>query len=228
MLKKKAIEPQNQVHFDEFENKGPISFGTMTSYIYRHDPKHIGFLFARYKFAAKMLWNKKEVLEVGCGDALATPIIAQSAKKVYCLDFEPLIEDINRQRLVDFPNIEFHTLDILKKPFFRRCNGVVSLDVIEHIEPKHEAEFMKNIVASMTLDGVCVIGTPNIEAHRYASQGSREGHINLKSYKDFEVIIKKYFENGFIFSMNDEVVHTGFYPMAHYLFMVGVGVRKNA
>jgi hypothetical protein len=24
----------------------------------------------------------------------------------------------------------------------------------------------------------------------------------------------------FLFSMNDEVVHTGFYPMAHYLFAV--------
>ena len=27
-----------------------------------------------------------------------------------------------------------------------------------------------------------------------------------------------HFRNVFIFSMNDEVVHTGFYPMAHYLF----------
>jgi len=25
--------------------------------------------------------------------------------------------------------------------------------------------------------------------------------------------------------MNDEVVHTGFYPMAHYLFAICAGVR---
>ena len=31
-------------------------------------------------------------------------------------------------------------------------------------------------------------------------------------------LLSKYFHNVFIFSMNDEVVHTGFYPMAHYLF----------
>ena len=32
--------------------------------------------------------------------------------------------------------------------------------------------------------------------------------------------------DSFIFSMNDEIVHTGFYPMAHYLFGIGIGVRK--
>lgn len=35
-----------------------------------------------------------------------------------------------------------------------------------------------------------------------------------------------YFENVIIFSMNDEVVHTGFTPMAHYLLGVGTG-KKN-
>jgi len=35
----------------------------------------------------------------------------------------------------------------------------------------------------------------------------------------------KYFENSFIFSMNDEVVHTGYEPMAHYLFGMGVGLK---
>lgn len=30
---------------------------------------------------------------------------------------------------------------------------------------------------------------------------------------------------GFLFSMNDEVVHTGYYPMAHYLIAVGIGPK---
>jgi hypothetical protein len=29
-----------------------------------------------------------------------------------------------------------------------------------------------------------------------------------------------------MFSMNDEVVHTGFQPMAHYLFAIGAGTRR--
>jgi len=37
--------------------------------------------------------------------------------------------------------------------------------------------------------------------------------------------VSKFFRNIFIFSMNDEVVHTGFHPMAHYLFAIGVGKK---
>ena len=36
----------------------------------------------------------------------------------------------------------------------------------------------------------------------------------------------QYFENVFMFSMNDEVLHTGFAPMGHYLFALGE-VRKK-
>ncbi|MFM8835604.1 MAG: methyltransferase type 12, partial [Actinomycetota bacterium] len=32
--------------------------------------------------------------------------------------------------------------------------------------------------------------------------------------------LKKYFHSVFMFSMNDEVVHTGFFPMSHYLIAV--------
>ncbi len=35
-----------------------------------------------------------------------------------------------------------------------------------------------------------------------------------------KALLEHYFENVFLFSMNDEVVHTGYYPMAHYLFAV--------
>jgi hypothetical protein len=33
-------------------------------------------------------------------------------------------------------------------------------------------------------------------------------------------LFEQYFSRVFVFSMNDEVVHTGFYPMAQYLFVM--------
>ncbi len=45
---------------------------------------------------------------------------------------------------------------------------------------------------------------------------SKEGHINCKSGND----LKRFFHNVFLFSMNDEMVHTGFSPMAQYLLAV--------
>jgi len=36
----------------------------------------------------------------------------------------------------------------------------------------------------------------------------------------------RHFYNVFLFSMNDEVVHTGFYPMSHYLLAMSCGLRR--
>jgi hypothetical protein len=37
--------------------------------------------------------------------------------------------------------------------------------------------------------------------------------------------MQQFFHNVFVFSMNDEVVHTGYSPMAHYLLALGCGVK---
>ena len=80
-----------------------------------------------------------------------------------------------------------------------------------------------NIAGSLKPTGVAIIGSPSLESQRYASKGSLEGHVNCKTGPDLKTLMEKYFENVFLFSMNDEVVHTGFYPMAHYLFAVCAG-----
>jgi len=220
----KAKEKANQIQFDNY-SVNPGILGPYTTHIWKTDPKHLAFLFSRYKFCSKLLSGKKEVLEIGCGDACGSPIVAHAVEKVNCTDWEPLLMDDNKKRLKDFKNINFSLLDITESPFNRKCDAVFSLDVIEHIKPDMEHNFFENICKSLKDDGLCIIGTPNIEAHKYASLGSREAHVNLKSYTDFQKILSKYFKNGFIFSMNDEVVHTGFYPLAHYLIAVGIGIK---
>jgi hypothetical protein len=39
------------------------------------------------------------------------------------------------------------------------------------------------------------------------------------------MLLQRFFQNVFVFSMNDEVVHSGFYPMAHYVRGIGCGKR---
>jgi cyclopropane fatty-acyl-phospholipid synthase-like methyltransferase len=220
----KAKEAQNQVQFDQYR-KMPIVLGPYTSFMYRTDPKHLGFLFARYKFVSKMLQGKKNVLEVGCGDGFGAPVVASVVEKLYCTDFETLLMEDNRKRLSDYSNIEFSLLDITKNPFRLKTDAVYSLDVLEHIPPEKENNFFINICKSMAKQGICIIGSPNSEAVKHASEKSRMGHINLKNYMQMQSLLNRFFINGFIFSMNDEIVHTGYYPMAHYLIMLGIGVK---
>lgn len=49
----------------------------------------------------------------------------------------------------------------------------------------------------------------------------------MYSYDRLKKLMSDYFYTVFMFGMNDEVVHTGYLPMAHYLFAVGVGTKKE-
>jgi 2-polyprenyl-3-methyl-5-hydroxy-6-metoxy-1,4-benzoquinol methylase len=106
-------------------------------------------------------------------------------------------------------------------------DAAFSLDVIEHIAQSDERIFLGNIVKSLTQDGVLIIGTPSIQSQAYAHPASKEGHINCKDEPGLRQLMERYFKNVFMFSMNDEVVHTGFHPMAQYLFALCVGLSED-
>jgi 2-polyprenyl-3-methyl-5-hydroxy-6-metoxy-1,4-benzoquinol methylase len=172
-----------------------------------------------------MLAGKSSVLEIGCGDGFGMRVVLQEVGAVHGVDFDPLFIEWARGHAVhEGLNCTFSVLDITQETPKGEFNAAYSLDLIEHIPPEREHRCMENICRALTPHAVCLIGTPNLTAQAYASKWSVEGHINLKSADTLRELLVRYFHNVFIFSMNDEVVHTGFYPMAHYLLGVGVGV----
>jgi 2-polyprenyl-3-methyl-5-hydroxy-6-metoxy-1,4-benzoquinol methylase len=219
-------EPQYQIQLETAGEKGYAPLGPTASHVWRSDPRRLGILLARYKFCAKMLSGKASVLEVGCGDSFGSAVVLQEVPHVHGIDFDPVFVDWSREQAErEGWNSTYEVVDLTTTPPTGRFDGVYSLDVIEHIDAKHEQVFMTNICRSLERNAVCIIGTPNITAAPYASKWSVIGHINLKSAETLRALMETYFENVFIFSMNDEVVHTGFTPMAHYLFAMGVGLR---
>jgi len=87
--------------------------------------------------------------------------------------------------------------------------------------------FLSNVFAPLENNGVGIIGMPSLESQAYASVQSRKGHVNCKSAPDLKELMERFFYNAFMFSMNDEVVHTGHHKMAHYIFAVGAGKREG-
>lgn len=223
----KTKEPQNQSQIEDYRRLGPATMGPWTSHIWRQDPRHMCFLLSRYKFVAKMLTGKTSVLEVGCGDAVGTPIVLQTVGTVHGIDFEPLVLDnaMERYRKEGIERASFAVHDVTSGPVAGKFDAAFSLDVIEHVPAQLENTFIDNICASLVPQAVCILGTPNITADQYASPASKEGHINLKSAEALRDLLQRRFHNVFSFSMNDEVVHTGYAAMAHYLFAIGVGLK---
>jgi cyclopropane fatty-acyl-phospholipid synthase-like methyltransferase len=201
--------------------QGLTPLGLMTNQAWQDDPKHLLFTLSRYKFAAKMLEGKQHVLEVGCADAWATRIVVQNVQKLTATDFDPVFVDDVRGRMDERWPFEVAQHDLLAGPFPGVFDAAYALDVIEHIAPADELPFVGNIVKSLTLQGVLILGCPSLQSQSYASPPSKAGHVNCKTGATMRALLGEFFHNVFVFSMNDEVVHTGFHPMAHYIFGIG-------
>ncbi|MEM7744402.1 MAG: class I SAM-dependent methyltransferase [Pseudomonadota bacterium] len=198
----------------------------MINQAWHDDPKRLTFTFARYKFVAKMLGGKARVLEVGCGDGFVSRVVLQDVGDLVAVDFDPVfIDDVN-QRMTEKWRFEARVHDILAEPVAPGgFDAAFSLDVMEHILPKDEDAYLTNIAASLGEHGVFIAGMPSLESQEYASPPSKAGHVNCKTAPDLKAALERHFHNVFVFSMNDEVVHTGFHKMAHYIFAMGVGRR---
>lgn len=223
MSSEKTRETQYQREIDLKDEIGLASLGLMTNQVWYDDPKRLLFILARYKFVAKMLSGKDRVLEVGCGDGFASRIVAQAVGRLCLIDWDPVfIKDANARAQGRW-TMDCCVHDILNAPVQGPYAAAYAVDVIEHIPKEKEDIFMANILRSLDDNGVLILGTPSIQSQAYASSQSQEGHVNCKDEKGLRGLMARYFREVFIFSMNDEVVHTGFYPMAHYLFAIGVG-----
>lgn len=219
-------EPQYQHHLDLANEQGLKKLGLRANAQWDNDPRMLLVGLARYKFVAKMLKGKNRVLEIGCGDAFGTRLVQQEVGSICAIDFDPVFVNDVKERMDEKWKFECMVHDILASPVPGSYDAAFSLDVIEHIEKSDERTFLRNIVASIEDPGVLIIGTPSIESQAYAAPLSKLGHINCKDEKSLRDLLLDFFHEVFIFSMNDEVVHTGFYHMAHYLLAICVG-RKN-
>lgn len=214
------LDPANKRLAELDAQAGRQRFGLMNNQVWSDDPKRLIFTLARYKFVAKMMVGKNRVLEVGCGDGMGARIVRQAVPHVSAIDIEPeFIADIERRHDPKWP-LDARLHDILAGPLPENFDGVYALDVFEHVAPDRENEFIGHLIASLATDGIVILGIPSLESQAYASPASKTGHVNCKSGEDFRTGLLQHFHNVFLFSMNDEVIHTGFTPMAHYLIAV--------
>lgn len=225
-MKKGTKEHQYGLVFDVAEKHGISRLGLMANESWNQDPKRTLFTLARYKFVAKMLAGLEQVLEVGCADAFGTRLVQQAVRHVTAVDFDPVFIDDANARLDPAWPMVCMVHDMLDGPVPGHFDAVYSLDVLEHIHPDNEVRFVVNMLASLDRHGVMIVGMPSLESQVHASPQSKAGHVNCKTGNDLKAFLMQYFHNVFLFSMNDETVHTGYYPMAHYLIAVCCGKRS--
>ena len=221
-------EKQYRAAIRRIRERGHERLGLMMSWAYLDDPKRLAFTLARYKFVAKMLSGSDHVLEAGCGDAWPSRIVLQEVRKLTAVDFDhAFVEDAN-SRMSEPWRFVCKQHDMLAAPVKGTFDGAYCLDVLEHISPKQEHLFISNLIEPLVEHGTLIIGSPSLQSQSYASALSKEGHVNCKDQPDLKRLMRKYFHNVFVFSMNDEVVHTGYHAMSHYNLALCCGKKRNS
>jgi len=216
----KYFETQYTVLDESAEQNGLIQMGPMASFTWNSDPKRFLFVLARYKFAARMLEGSLNTIEIGCGDGFASRIVKQHVNRLVLTDADPLmVEQAAKTSSMNYPveSLCHNFTDGPLENYFQTFDGAYFLDVLEHIPENQETVFFNNFTKCLKPNSKVIIGMPSLESQQYASPGSKAGHVNCKTKEQLVLSLKPVFKSVSCFSMNDEVVHTGFNKMANYL-----------
>jgi ubiquinone/menaquinone biosynthesis C-methylase UbiE len=162
-----------------------------------------------YEFAQTYISGKK-VLDIGCGNAYGTALMAASAKEIIGLDYDQDTIDQNRQAYTDIKNISFERASIPPVPFADNSFEVITaFQFIEHIVPRKE--FLKECMRVLVPGGVLLVTTPNVKkslarnpfhVHEYTfkemadEMNSLSATFELQGLNGNDSVNKYYEENG--------------------------------
>ena len=208
------------------QNQLPLSLGRYGAYIFHHTPRRMLYSLSYYKFAAKLIGPSQRVLDVGCNEGLGSWVLAKECGFCQGIDFDANAIETAQKNFPD-PSIAFLHADFCTAPPSALFHAATSFDVIEHIAPDSVSIFWNSLCQSLTPEGMVIIGTPSLISQQFASPISKRGHINIYSHERLEEEMSRFFEYTFLFSANDEIVHTGYLPLAHYFIAVGCKKKQS-
>lgn len=200
-------------------------------------PEYAGFVegnflqflvrLSRYKFASKMLRASDSVLEVGSGSGLGAQFLAQFASEVVGLEVKAseVSEACSMRRR---SNVSFLHCDLFEYEPSEVHDVVVALDVIEHMTSDQGDRLLEAMVSHLREDGMVIVGTPSIYSYPYQSEISKASHVKCYDQEELREKMDSFFFRTLAFSMNDEVVHTGFQKLAWYYFVLGMVPKKRS
>jgi len=196
------------------------------AYFVKENMLNFFFRLARYKFVARLLKKTDCVLDVGCGSGLGSIFISQHCRHVTGLDVK--LTEIEEARLINKrDNVEFVVKDFFKMKVLKKHDVIVALDVIEHMTVKSGQGLIRTMANHLTPAGMIIIGTPSLYSYKYQGKLSKASHVKCYEQQELLFLIDKNFGRTVAFSMNDELVHTGFSKLAWYYFVLGFMPKGN-
>jgi cyclopropane fatty-acyl-phospholipid synthase-like methyltransferase len=202
---------------DDFRYRG--QFAMEQSFL--QNPLMATVKLARYKFPARLLSARDRVLDLGCGAGYGSYFYATAAREVVGLDLNPDLPRMAEHLARD--NLRLVHGDILAPPAeiaSTSFDSIVCLDVIEHFSQDDGRRIIESCSERLTDRGMLILGSPSRCSAAYRSQQSRHVHVHEYEPDEMRELCELYFPRTLLFSMNDEVVHTGFSKMAWFYYVI--------
>jgi ubiquinone/menaquinone biosynthesis C-methylase UbiE len=185
----------------------------MSSHERAHDDDSNNVTYQRcqfaYEFALPVIKGKK-VLDVGCGNAYGTAMMASSAGQITGIDYDASTVNENRERYKEVKNLDFvqGAVPPLSLPD-SSYDVVTAFQFIEHIQ--HRKEFIKECMRVLKPGGMLMVTTPNIKkslarnpfhVHEYTFDEMKKevsgipSGFELQGLKGNDKVNRYYEENG--------------------------------
>lgn len=117
---------------------------------------------------SKHLKSIENVLEIGLGDGVFTPMLSNHFKKVIAVDGSGVIINNTKKKLSNCKNIEYICSFIENLKLEEKVDNIVMSHILEHLD--NPVLVLKNIKSFMHKDTVLYISVPNaMSIHRQAA-----------------------------------------------------------
>ena len=148
---------------------------------------------SRYNFVKDFIRKKGYILDLGCRIGDGTYILKDLGKIIVGVDIDKKALEYARLYYSN-ENIKYFVSDACNLSF--KSNSfdiVISLEVIEHI--LDQDSFLLEIKRVLKDSGIAIISTPNRDIIKIQGSTSNPTHIKELSFKEFKLILSKYFKN---------------------------------
>ncbi len=204
-----------------YKENPPITLPPEYSFFIKENILRLLIRLARYKFVAKMLKKTDYVLEIGCGSGLGSIFLGQNCKHILGIDLK--LHEIEEARSINRrPNVKFECKNFFELTSEQKFDVIVALDVIEHLTESDGEKLLMETTKHLNKCGMLIIGTPSIYSYDYQGELSKAAHVKCYDLDELVGMIDMFYGRTLPFSMNDELVHTGFPKLAWYYFVLAL------
>jgi len=208
------------------EEHPPVTLSSEYAYFLNENSLQLLIRLARYKFVARMLRPRDRVLEIGCGSGVGALFLAQHAAHVTGIDMDSA-ELAHARSICRRDNVTFLEGDFFRVAEDQKFDAVLCLDVIEHMDVEDGTRLVAGMADRLTERGMLIVGCPSIYSYPYQSEISQASHVHCYDQTELVELVEQSVHRVLPFSMNDELVHTGFKKLAWYNFVIGTNPKQR-